>query len=400
MKLNPAVLRRRKANASIRPRKPVIGLEAEFTLFVREQKRLPEHVFRNPQAIVRERMIPRSGRSFHLPSGGALYFDTGVVEVATPIIEIEPHCCVRGVRSLWEQIEFVRGELDEWEAADGRSVRLEGFSTHYNVSIPAERGLEEAGISRLALLLAFILPVPVMLLAANKMSTGVGVRPREDRIEITVDFTSDPELMLAAASVAVGITLAVAQWPSHDLSELQRRGFPVITPFYPRKHTSRKGWLARFDCFERNPFNSDVNVTDWPVTTGGSMSLRQIAHRICHPFFDDIARVTDLACLRHIGAVLKGNARSLLDFEERPAGYRDAGRRVEWRRRSLRTLPRSDYEAVIHRIITHRKLRVGSSVYIPEKMKGWYEVVFRNAKTGLRRIFNLDDLVEHCSLAD
>lgn len=342
-------------------------------------------------------MIPRSGRSFHLPSGGALYFDTGVVEVATPIIEIEPECCARAVRSLWEQIEFVRDELDDWEAANGRPVRLEGFSAHYNVSIPKERGLDPDGLNQLALLLAFILPAPVLILAANRFSTGVGARPREDRIEITVDFTPDPELMLAAASVAVGITLAVARWPSHDLSELQRRGLPVITPFYPRKHTSRKGWLARFDCFERNPFTADINAPDWRVESGPARSLREIARQICHPFLDDIAAVTDRACLRHIGAVFKGNARSLLDFSERPPGYNDAGRNVEWRRRSLRALPRSAYEGVIHRIIKHKKIRVGNSVYVPEKMKGWYEVVFRNWKTGLRRVFNLDDLVRHCS---
>ena len=63
--------------------------------------------------------LPRTGRSYHLPSGGALYFDTGVVEVATPIIELEPACCLRVVRSLWEQIAFVREELDHWELRTG-----------------------------------------------------------------------------------------------------------------------------------------------------------------------------------------------------------------------------------------------------------------------------------------
>ena len=91
-------------NAGLRPR-------------VRQEKRKPEHIFKNPQRIVRERMIPRTGRSFHMPSGGAIYFDTGVIEVATPIIEIERGCCVRAGRSLWEQIEFLRGELDAWEKA-------------------------------------------------------------------------------------------------------------------------------------------------------------------------------------------------------------------------------------------------------------------------------------------
>jgi hypothetical protein len=111
----PQGRRARKLAPALRPSVPVIGLESEFTLYVQEEKRLPEHVFRNPQQIVRERMIPRAGRSFHLPSGGALYFDTGVIEVATPIIELEPGCCVRAVRSLWEQIAYVRGELDAWE---------------------------------------------------------------------------------------------------------------------------------------------------------------------------------------------------------------------------------------------------------------------------------------------
>src|ERR1700710_2198497 len=112
----------------------VVGMEAEFTLYVQEEKRLPEHVFSNPQAIVRERMLPRTGKSYHLPSGGALYFDTGVIEVATPIIELEPGCCVRAVRSLWEQIAFLRAELDAWEKRTGAVVRLEGFSAHYNIS--------------------------------------------------------------------------------------------------------------------------------------------------------------------------------------------------------------------------------------------------------------------------
>ena len=32
------------------------------------------------------------GTSYHLPTGGAVYFDTGVIEVATPVIEIERGC--------------------------------------------------------------------------------------------------------------------------------------------------------------------------------------------------------------------------------------------------------------------------------------------------------------------
>ena len=68
----------------------MIGLEAEFNLFVNGRRRRPEKVFGDPSRLVRRRMIPRTGKSFQLPAGGAIYFDTGVIEVATPIIELEP----------------------------------------------------------------------------------------------------------------------------------------------------------------------------------------------------------------------------------------------------------------------------------------------------------------------
>ena len=32
--------------------------------------------------------------------------------------------------------------------------------------------------------------------------------------------------------------------------------------------------------------------------------------------------------------------------------------------------------------------------YTVERMQGWYEIVFREAKTRARRVFNLDDLMK------
>src|SRR5438045_9329607 len=85
-----------------RPR-AVIGLEAEFNLFINGRRRRPEKVFRDPSRLVRRRMIPRTGRSFQLPAGGAVYFDTGVIEVAKAIIELERGCCYHAARSLLER---------------------------------------------------------------------------------------------------------------------------------------------------------------------------------------------------------------------------------------------------------------------------------------------------------
>src|SRR5437763_7658066 len=116
------------------PPRAVIGLEAEFHLFVNGRRRRPEKVFGDPSRLVRQRMIPRTGKSFQLPAGGAIYFDTGVIEVATPIVELEPGCCYRATRLLWEQIHYLRKELDHWTLRHDRATRLQGFSTHYNLS--------------------------------------------------------------------------------------------------------------------------------------------------------------------------------------------------------------------------------------------------------------------------
>src|SRR5712691_2114426 len=57
------------------PPRAVIGLEAEFNLFVNGRRRRPEKIFGDPSRLVRRRMIPRTGKSFQLPAGGAIYFE-------------------------------------------------------------------------------------------------------------------------------------------------------------------------------------------------------------------------------------------------------------------------------------------------------------------------------------
>src|SRR5881397_3408064 len=110
------------------PPRAVIGLEAEFNLFVNGRRRRPEKVFGDPSRLVRRRMIRRTGKSFQSPAGGAIYFDTGVIEVATPIVELEPGCCYRATRSLWEQIRYLRGELDHWAKRHRCQCRLQGLA--------------------------------------------------------------------------------------------------------------------------------------------------------------------------------------------------------------------------------------------------------------------------------
>src|SRR6201984_658796 len=156
------------------PPRAVIGLEAEFNLLVNGRRRRPEKVFGDSSRLVRRRMIPRTGKSFQLPAGGAIYFDTGVIEVATPIVELEPGCCYRATRLLWEQIRYLRLELDHWAKRHKSQCRLQGFSTHYNFSFPSARKSKLRNATTLAYLLAHVLPVPIILLAANRHSSAVG----------------------------------------------------------------------------------------------------------------------------------------------------------------------------------------------------------------------------------
>jgi hypothetical protein len=383
-------------------RLPAIGLEAEFATVVDGVLARPEDVFGSPRRIVRGPMVHRTGRSYHLPTGGAVYFDTGVIELATPMIEIERGCGARGTRSLWEALGFLRSELDAWEEGHEQSVRLVGFSTHYNVSFePPEDATGTRTARRLGYLLAHVLAAPVMLLAANRRSTGIGVRPRGNRIEVTADFTPDAALMAATATLVVGIVRAVMAWPTYDLTELEAHGIPVVLGYAPVPHSTRKGWVARPGCFPRNPFTSDVNQALWATTTGERLSLRRMAGLTTRAFWDSIRAFGDPLSLKLIGAVMRGRAPSLLELPDRPAAYDDVGRLCRWDDLfPLTLLPRSRYERVLGNAVAGRRVRMDGCWHKPIGVRGWTHVVFRRERDGARRVMSLDEMLTHLDAWD
>jgi hypothetical protein len=375
-----------------------IGMEAEFQVTVDGELVRPEDVFGDPRAFIRGDLMHRVGTSYHLPTGGVVYFDTGVIEVATPVIEIAPGCAARAGRSLWESILYVRNELDAWEERTGRDVRLIGFSTHYNISfeLPRARQGKSRTVQKLALLLSYILPVPVMLLAANRRSTGIGVRPRGDRIEITADFTPSASLMIATATLITGIVREVMRWPSFELSMLDEKALPILADFAPIPHTSRKGWLARLSCFSCNPFEADVDQPIWETRDGRKLSLRAIAGLTVRHFWHPIRRISDPFTFRLIGSVMRGRAPSLLDLDDRPPEYEDVGRLCTWDNLfPERELSRSRYEQVLIRAITGQVLTMDGARYLPSRMKGWSQVIFRREDDRTVHVFGIDYLIGH-----
>ncbi len=439
-------------------RMPVIGLEAEFKVFVDDVEIEPESYWRTPSAFIDRPLLHRSSKASQLPTGGAIYFDGGVLEVVTPVIEIAPQCTARVVRSLWEQIGFVRDQLDRWEARNAKRVRLQAFSCHFNISfeIPRDERNRNRTIQKLALLLAHLLPVPAMVAGANRRSTGLGVRPRRDRIEITFDFTPDPGLMAATTALIVGVVREVVSWPSYLVSEIETRRIPVIRGVEPGKHPTRKGWVTRDFHFPRNPFTSDINAPLWD-----GQSLREIALGIATFFRDSIRRYSDPFSYRILFSVLRGETPSLLDLPDRPPAYDDVGRQARWGdaipelenyapamqdeaarkprrrradveeklappwrgegvdRRNRVTLPprlqrrestdrrreapppsstprltRSAYERVFLRLAAGKTLKVGREVLTPVGVKGWYHAVFRDAKGG-ERLLSIDQVLDN-----
>jgi hypothetical protein len=438
---------------------PVVGMEAEFKVFVDEVEIVPEALWRTPSAFITRPLLYRSSKASQLPTGGAVYFDGGVIEVVTPVIEIAPRCSARVVRSLWEQTEFVRDQLDGWAKKSGSTVRLQAFSCHYNVSfeLAREERNRNRTIQKLALLLAHILPIPLIVTAANRRSTGIGVRPRRDRIEITLDFTPDPGLMAAAAALIIGMVREVIEWPSYRLDDLAGRGVPIVSGIDPSRHATRNGWIVRGANFPQDPFTTSVDAPVWEAG-GRLLSARAIALEVATFFRESIRRHSDSFSERVLFSVLDGTTPSLLNLADRPSAYDDVGGEVRWgttipelvnfrgamdrtetptprRRRADRdealappwsgvserretvTLPprierrqadrrsevarprhsrleRSRYETVFRRLGSGKRLQIGDEVLTPVGVRGWYHAIFETPQ-GEERVLTIDQVLEH-----
>jgi hypothetical protein len=386
MKKREAVRRR-----AAEPERSALGLEAEFVVVIDDEVVDPKDAFGDPRAFLGHDAMHRTGSSYHLPNGGAVYFDTGVIEIVTPVIELERGAPSQAVRSLWEGIFTVRERLDEWSRSTGRDARLVGFSAHYNVSVPELRN--GARLQRIAFVLVHLLAFPVMLFAANRRSTGVGVRPRPGRIEVTVDFTPDPALMTAAVAVMVAAVQEVASWPGHELDDLERRGYPVIAGFEPVPHTSRQGWLARFSCFEPDPFRTPPDQRAWRTTRGEAVSVRRASRRVVARLLRRIRAVAAADTVTLIRRVLTRHHPSLLDLDDRPATYEDVGRDGPWREPDPSSpLPRSLYEQVMLDVMDGRPIRAAGRRWRPVATAGWTHVRYRS-DDGALRTFSVDELV-------
>ena len=355
-----------------------VGLESELMLLLDGHPADPAKVFGDPRAFLSPAAPHRIGTSYQLPTGGAIYFDSGVVEVVSPLIEFGPGAVTRTVRALWEGILHARERMAHWEHSTGHELRLAGFSTHYNVSVRIRPQTEARSLDALTALLIQILPLPVLFLAANRASTGVGIRPRRDRMEVTVDFTPAPMLMAAAATVAIAVIRAVAGWSRYDVERADGLGLPRLRDFQAALHTSRRGLLARQSCFRIDPFRTDPDAEIHELMDGERISARAFARRVVATFAEPIRELADPLTLRLLDDVLAGRVRSLMELPHRPSEYEDVGRPRVWEEAfSEHNLPRSRFERVQLLALNHSLFNAGGRRYEPVGMDGWTRVAFR-----------------------
>ena len=240
-----------------------------------------------------------------------------------------------------------------------------------------------------------------MLLAANRRSTGIGVRPRGNRIEVTADFTPDAALMAATATLIVGIVRAVMEWPSYELERARESRFPSYAASRRARTARERGGSRARAASPANPFTSDVNTVKWTTRAARDSRCERWPDARRDSFWDSIRALGDPVSLQLIAAVMRGRAPSMLELPDRPAAYEDVGRLCRWDDLfPLTLLPRSRYERVLSHAVSGRRVRMDGSWHRPVAVRGWTHIVFRRESDGARRVMSLDEMLAHLDAWD
>jgi hypothetical protein len=375
--------RRELRRIEVHPDRPVCGVEVELQLIADSKIIAPEVLFGSPDAFIPPGPVRWYGKPVPLPHGGIVYFDRGVIEVVTPPIELTKTAAPSAVDCIWDEIKFVRNHLDAWETRNRRKIRLRGYSAHYNISFNTARRSKLRTLDQLSYLLCHILPFPLILLATNNSSSGVGVRPRRNRIEVTIDFTPEPALMLAAAALIIGITNSVIQWDEYTVSELRRRNLPTLKSFTPKPHTSRNGWLAHATSFSSNPFHIANSNVLWETERHGRLNIRQFAHSIIASFLNSIKAFADTRTLELILAGVQGRRKCLRESESLPASYQNVQGASKCR---LKQWSANHYAGILARCHAGTPLVLDGRILAPKRMLGWFLAEFQDARMKKYRV--------------
>ena len=203
-------------------------------------------------------------------------------------------------------------------------MRLEAFSCHFNISyeLPRDERNRNRTIQKLALLLAHLLPVPVIVAGANRRSTGLGVRPRRDRIEITLDFTPDPGSWPPPRRSSSASCARSSPGRRTASRSCAARGIPVVDGVTPGNTPRATAGSSRDFHFPRNPFTTADRRAG--VEADRRTHALDARHRPGDAayFAGSIRRWSDPFSYRDPLLGPGGETPSLLDLADRPPAYR------------------------------------------------------------------------------
>jgi hypothetical protein len=219
------VLRRVRRAERARPR-PCVGVEHEYTVFEGDEV-VDFKAIVHGLGLPGIRADPVDPHAYRCPWGGMVTADGIEAEIATPPVPLGRGAVDRVVSLASEGRSFLSAHL-------GPGFRLEGFSTHLNISIPGR------GDARLARRYAETFAPALMLLLDEAGSPGLLVRPRPGRLELCGEFADDDRLRVAVA-FAVSSTVASVRDP------LRMRRLRVVARSVPSRQ--RFGYFLAPDAF-------------------------------------------------------------------------------------------------------------------------------------------------------
>lgn len=216
------------------------------------------------------------------PWGGVVTADGAEAEVATPPVTVAPG-------AVAEVAGLAAAGRDVLAEALGHGHRLEGYSTHLNVSAPRR------GDVRLATRFATTFAPPLMLLLDRTTSPGLLVRPRPGRLELGGEFADGADLEVAL-TFALGAVLASA---ARGRGRRQVTGLRVEVDLEPARE--RFGWYV-----DRSAVGCDL------YALGRTAPLRLVAAGGSITAGEHLERTWELARARLVG-VLDDEAIGLVD---------------------------------------------------------------------------------------
>ncbi len=179
---------------------------------------------------------PRDAFGFRRPSGTWLTCDEAEAEAAMPAVRLG-----RGFGdALASSAAAARADL---EAILGPDLRIEGFSTHINVSAASDRRHDAAH------LFARTFAPALMLLMDRASSPGLLVRSRPGRIELGGEFVEGDTLVVAALLAAGGARACLARVEGRR----EARDLPPELAVEPAPEWRRYGWYV-----DRRAFGPDL----------------------------------------------------------------------------------------------------------------------------------------------